>query len=81
MIIYSIAYIQKDGKGFGGYPWLLGDFSSCDQMKEYVNKLKEQGYKNVVPFCFKNDELELDSENVHIDEITWDFVYSHRIVI
>lgn len=71
---YLIAYLEKDGTGFGSLPWIydpcLDEFQTEIAIKE-ANFLKKQEYKRVTLFSIEGDRPE---------EIDWDFVEKNKIV-
>ena len=70
-IFYVIAYKDINGNNFAGeYPWLFGDCSTLNEAKREMNRLIDEGNKNVIIF-----KMESDVESL----IPWEYVYEHKI--
>lgn len=69
----AIAYKDKNGKGFGESPWIIGEHKIKKDAVEYAQELKAEGYKEVTVFRIDEDWSGIE------EEITWEYVYSHLV--
>ena len=72
--MYIIAYRDKNGADFRGYPWLRPT-SDDREIAEQITKEFREEYKDTI--LFEISEEECDENEI----ISWDFVESHKIEI
>ena len=77
MIKFLIAYKDKYGKDYDGYPFII-DFGQNEIVaKDNFNKMTTNGYKDVILFKIKeSDKDNLETMNV----ITWEFAKDNSIL-
>lgn len=71
---YGIAYKDKEGNGFSKTePWILDDYGSTKEMCiEKSEEMKEEGYKNVIPFQYEKQKHET---------YTWEYIKKNRLIM
>lgn len=67
---YAIAYANKDGTDFHGYPWIEDGFATLQGATKRRDDLKASGYHRLFVFVLPEDHDEL---------VSWEYVESHQI--
>ena len=71
---YSIAYRERNGYDFDGLPWIIGLYDDVEEVKKEADKMRSEGYKDVVPF----DCTPLMGGIIY-ENIGWKFVEEHKV--
>lgn len=69
---FAIAYSDKNGKDFGGIPWILDDLNNKEECLEKAEEMMNNGYNNVIPFQF-------EQKRKKSEEFDWDYVKKNKI--
>ena len=67
---YAIAYANKDGTDFHGYPWIEDGFTTLQDVTKRCDDLKASGYHQALVFVLSEFDNEL---------ISWEYVESHQV--
>lgn len=70
---YAIAYADKNGKDFFGLPWILDDIDGLDDCIAHSEKMRMEGFQNVIPFQYDGKGRNTE------EEFTWCYVKNHKL--
>lgn len=71
---YSIAYRDSNGHDFDGLPWIIGMYDDVEEVKKEAERMRSEGYKDVVPF-----DCSPLMGGIIYENIGWKFVEEHKV--
>lgn len=67
---YTIAYLDKEGKGFKDNPWLFGNFENAQAATVAKTEMERNGYQKVTVFV---------AYTAPEETVTWNFVNANKV--
>lgn len=68
---YAIAYKDKNGNGFGEYPFVIDDYNDLNEASKKKDAMLSDGFKDVTLFIIGDDCQD--------EVITWEYVDKNKV--